>query len=109
MQHEVILAGLARLRAELHHGFFAGLLRFAFPVVLLDVLVTHSLWSTDRVARLEVAVRAVDRSHSKKGISANDVLLDPRAVSRCIKLLLVHKPQERVDEADAFRLQRRFL
>ena len=90
-------------------GFFAGLLGFSFPVVLLHVLVAHSLWSTERAARLKVAIRAVHCGHSETRISANNVLLDPRAVSRSVKLLLVHKSHERVDEADAFRLHRRFI
>src|SRR6185503_2356474 len=109
MQHEIIFSGVDSFGFQLHHRFFARLLCFAFPVVLLDVFLTHALWSTESAARLKIAVGAVHRSYGKAWIDANDVLLDARAVSRCIKLLLVDKTHERVDEIHALHLHRRII
>src|SRR5215213_8702671 len=109
MEYEIVFARIDRFGFQFHYRFFAGLLRFSFPVVLLDVFVTHALWSTERVTRLKIAVGPVHGGHSETRIDANDVLLDTRAVGRCVKLLLVDKTHERVDEVHALRLHRRFI
>src|ERR1041384_89526 len=109
VQHEIVLTRLDGLGFQFHYRFFAGLLRFLFPVVLLDVFVAHALWSTESTARLKVAVGSVYRGDAEVWVCANDVLLDPRAVSRSIKLLLVDEAHRRVDETHALRLHRRLV
>src|SRR5262245_18574733 len=98
MEHEIIFPWLNRLGFQLHYSFFASLLCFALPIVLLDVFVAHSLWATECTATLKIAIGTIHSRDVETGVGANDVLFNTRAVSRSIKLLLVHKSHRRVYE-----------
>src|SRR5262245_17131735 len=73
--------------------------------MLLDVLVTHTLWATEIAARLEISIRSIYGSNVETRIGPDDVLFDARAVGRCIKLLFVHKSHRGIDETHTGGLQ----
>jgi hypothetical protein len=65
VQHQIVFARLDRFRRKLHHGFFASQSSFGQPVALFDVFVAERAAFRDRIARLKIAVRAIDRGHRK--------------------------------------------
>ena len=95
VEHQIVAAGLDRLRLQLHDRFFAGLPRFGFPGIGVDVLVAHALRAGVGGAGLEVAARAVDRGHGEVGLAADQVwsMRAPSEVARNL-CSLIHRIDE---------------
>ena len=95
-----------RLRLVHRDRFLGGDARFLEQRVGLDVFVARAHRRGQRVARVELAGRAVHRGDREGRIRADQRLLDVRAFGRGEVLLLVDELHEGRDEARARHFQR---
>src|SRR5207245_999729 len=81
-------------------GFLGCLLCLGSPRIFLDVLIAACLRTAERSACLEVAGLAADGGDVELRQTANEVLLDARAVGCRAEALFVHPDHRRVHDAD---------